>query len=91
MAIAPNTKEMFDILEPITLPIAKSWYPFNADCRVTKNSGKDVASDIIVKPMIMLLIFNFLDKEIEEFTNSCVPMNNNTIETRSWAKIKYIK
>ena len=42
VADAPNTKKMFEIFEPSTLPIAISALPFNAETTLVASSGSDV-------------------------------------------------
>ena len=50
-AAAPNTKPRLKMLEPIILPIAISFSPFLAATKEVTNSGSDVPSATMVRPI----------------------------------------
>ena len=50
--VAPRIKPMLAMLEPMTLPTAKSLLPASAACTLTSNSGMDVPMATIVKPIM---------------------------------------
>ncbi|GFZ87097.1 hypothetical protein GCM10011531_17830 [Aquaticitalea lipolytica] len=67
---------MFAILEPITFPKAISEEPSNAACKLTSNSGADVANETTVIPMTSLEILNLKDNATEERTKNSPPITN---------------
>ena len=48
----PKIRAIFDILDPITVPIAIASVPFNTDEIPTNISGAEVPSATIVKPIV---------------------------------------
>ena len=71
------------MLDPITLAIAKSFELIKAAFTLISNSGKDVAREIIVKPITALLILLSLAR----ITDPCIivqpPINNMDIDIQS--------
>jgi len=61
MEVIPNTKPMFAIFEPITLPKLISENPSKAACKLTSNSGNEVAKETTVNPITILEILNLND------------------------------
>ena len=76
IAVIPNTKPIFAILEPITFPNAMSDAPCNAACKLTNNSGAEVANDTTVIPITSLEILNLKDNATEERTKNSPPTTN---------------
>ena len=77
IAVIPNTKAIFAILEPITLPKAKSGEPFKAACKLTKSSGAEVANDTTVIPMINFDRFSLKDKPTADRTKNSPPITSS--------------
>jgi len=67
---------IFTIFEPITLESIISACQFNAARILTKNSGIDVPKAIIVKPITIGGILNFLAILVDQSTNKFQPYNN---------------
>ena len=51
MAATPVMSRVLKMFDPTTLPTARSAVPFNADTRLTQNSGADVPTATMVRPM----------------------------------------
>ena len=51
-AAVPSTNAKLEMLEPITLPKAKSGAPFSAEFKLTKSSGADVRKATTVRPTV---------------------------------------
>ena len=49
-----RTNAIFAILDPKTLPKARSGWPLKADCTLTINSGIEVANETTVIPTTIL-------------------------------------
>ena len=77
-AVIPKTKPILAILEPITLPNEMSENPSRAACRLTNNSGADVAKDTTVIPMTNLEILNLNDNATDDLTKNSPPTTNKT-------------
>ena len=73
IAVIPKTKPIFAMLDPITLPNEISEEPLNAACRLTNNSGAEVAKETTVKPITSLEIFNLKDSATEDLTKYSPP------------------
>ena len=80
----PKTKPMFAIFDPITLPIEISENPFNAACKLTNNSGAEVAKETTVKPITIFESLSLKDKPTEERTKNSPP----TTKSNNPKKIK---
>ena len=78
IAVIPNTKPMFAILDPMTFPKAISEKPPNAACKLTNNSGAEVANETTVNPMIIFEILNLKEMATEDLTKNSPPTTNNT-------------
>ena len=73
IVIIPNTKPIFAILEPKTLPIAKFGKPSRVAFRLTINSGADVANETTVIPIIILGIDNLNEISTDDLVNKSPP------------------
>jgi hypothetical protein len=73
MAVTPRTNPILAILDPTTLPNAKSGLPSIAAMTLTNNSGTEVAKDTTVRPTIILDIFSFSEIETEDLTRNSPP------------------
>ncbi len=69
---------MLAMLEPITLPRAISGDPSKAACKLTSNSGADVAKDTTVIPITNFEILNLKERATEDRTKNSPPTTNNT-------------
>ena len=76
MEVIPNTKPIFAILEPITLPKLISENPSKAACKLTSNSGNEVAKETTVNPITILEILNLNDNATEDRTKYSPPTTN---------------
>ena len=65
--ITPNTNPKLAILEPTTLPNAKSGKPSKAALILTISSGAEVANDTMVIPITILGIYNRKDNATADF------------------------
>ena len=61
------------MLEPTTFPSARSGYPSKAERMLTISSGREVAKDTMVIPMINLGIANLLDAPTAARNNHSPP------------------
>ena len=77
MAVIPNTNAMFAIFDPITLLIAMAGDPSKAACKLTNNSGTEVANETTVIPITILEMFNLKERPMEERTKNSPPKTNN--------------
>ncbi|GAA4818213.1 hypothetical protein GCM10023330_28840 [Litoribaculum gwangyangense] len=68
---------MFAILEPTTLLIAIAGEPVRAACKLTNNSGAEVAKETTVIPITILEMLNLNDKATDERTKNSPPTTNN--------------
>ena len=73
IVIIPNTKPIFAILEPNTLPIAKFGKPSRVAFRLTINSGADVANETTVIPIIIFGMDNFREISTDDLVNKSPP------------------
>ena len=73
IAHIPKINNKLDKLLPITLPIAISEYPFNADVTLINNSGIEVPIDTIVNPITISGIWNLLAILLPPFTKKSAP------------------
>ena len=76
-AVIPNTNPILAILEPIIFPKAISEYPLIAACKLTNNSGNEVANETTVIPITSFDNLNLNDKATEERTKNSPPTTNN--------------
>jgi len=72
-AAIPNIKRMFAMLLPITLPTAKSVFPWIAENRFTINSGADVPNATMVSPMTIGLTPSFFAMDDDPLTSASPP------------------
>ena len=82
----PKTKPMFAILEPTTLFIAIAGDPDNAACKLTNNSGAEVAKDTTVIPITIFEMLNLKDKATDARTKNSPPITNK-IKPRTTQRI----
>ena len=75
-AVKPNTKPILAMLDPTTLFIAIAGEPVKAACKLTSNSGTDVAKDTTVIPMTILEILNLKEIATEDLTKNSPPTTN---------------
>ena len=73
-SVIPKTNAKLAILEPITLPKAKSEYPFKAALILTISSGAEVAKETTVIPMMILGILSFNDMATAASINQSPPL-----------------
>ena len=73
IAVIPNTKPIFAILEPITLPKEISEKPSKAAFKLTINSGAEVAKETTVKPITILESLSLQDNPTEDLTKNSPP------------------
>ena len=76
MTVKANTNPRFAILDPTTLPMARSGWPVNADFTLTINSGAEVARETTVIPITILGIEKFSESATEAFINQSPPLIN---------------
>ena len=69
----PNIKAMFEIFDPMMVPIAKASLPFRTEDIPTNISGADVPSATIVKPIVNSLNPSFLASKEELSINLSAP------------------
>ena len=74
-AVHPRTKAMFAIFEPIELPNAILLLPSKTACKLTNNSGAEVAKATTVIPTTKVDIFILKANETEPFTKRSPPKN----------------
>ncbi|GAA4245804.1 hypothetical protein GCM10022292_29620 [Winogradskyella damuponensis] len=65
------------MLEPITFPNAMSDTPSKAACKLTNNSGAEVAKDTTVIPITSLDNLSLKDKPTAALTKKSPPITNN--------------
>lgn len=70
---------MLAILDPTTLPSARSGKPSNAAFTLTISSGAEVAKETMVMPIIILDIFSLKEKATADFNNQ-LPPNINKVK-----------
>lgn len=75
---SPSIISRLKLLLPSTLPKAASVYPFEADIRLTNNSGADVPKETIVRPMARLEILYFFAIEEDPLTRKSAPLTRIT-------------
>ena len=75
--VIPNTRAMLAMLEPITLPNAKSSEPLSVACKLTNSSGAEVAKETTVIPIINFDKFSLNDKPTEDRTKNSPPTTSN--------------
>ncbi|BCY29547.1 hypothetical protein KK2020170_24150 [Flavobacterium okayamense] len=73
----PRTNPTFPIFDPTTFPTAISGKPSKAAFILTIISGADVANETIVKPTIILDIFNRKDKPTDDFNSQLPPTTSS--------------
>ena len=69
---------MFAILEPITFPKAISLLPFKTACKLTNNSGAEVAKETTVIPTTKVEIRIFKAKATDPLTNNSPPKKSKS-------------
>ena len=74
MEVIPRTAKTLKILEPIKLPIDKSFSFFNAAIIEAENSGIDVPKDTIETEIILSLIPNERAIPVAPYTNHLDPI-----------------
>ena len=77
MAVTPSTQRRLKILDPTTLLIAMAGEPDSAACKLTNNSGAEVAKETTVIPITILESFNLKDRPTEDLTRNSPPITNN--------------
>lgn len=78
IAVIPKTRPIFAIFDPTTLLIAMAGDPLKAACKLTNNSGADVAKDTTVMPITNFEIFSLKESATEERTRYSPPTTNST-------------
>ena len=76
-AVKPNTRPILAMFEPIILPKAISGDPFRAACKLTSNSGAEVANETTVIPITSLDNLNLNDKATEDRTKNSPPITSS--------------
>lgn len=79
MAVMPRTSPIFEILDPITLPIARSGIPCKSALILTKSSGADVPNETIVIPINKGDILKYFARELPPRIRILPKNNNKTI------------
>jgi hypothetical protein len=69
----PSTKQMLQIFEPTTLPIAMPPWPLQLALILTTNSGALVPKATTVKPITSGLIPSLMANSDDPFTNHSAP------------------
>ena len=69
----PNIKAIFEIFDPIIVPIAKASLPFRTEDIPTNISGAEVPSATIVNPIVSSLNPSFLANKEELSINLSAP------------------
>lgn len=96
MAVIPRTNPKLAILEPMMFPREISENPLRAACKLTSNSGAEVAKETTVNPITILDMLNLKDKATAALTRNSPPTTSKARPTRInkmliiffWAKIK---
>ena len=70
IAVKPKTKPILAMLDPITLLRAMAGEPVRAACKLTINSGTDVANETTVIPITIFEILNLNYKTYFEDINN---------------------
>ena len=83
MAVIPKTNPILAILDPITLPRAISVTPSKAACKLTNNSGADVANDTTVIPMTNFEILSLNESPTDALTKKSPPTTSAAKPTRT--------
>ena len=78
MAVKPNTKPILAMLEPITFPKAISGDPSRAACKLTSNSGAEVAKETTVIPITSFDSLNLNDNATEDRTKNSPPITSKS-------------
>ena len=78
MAVKPNINPILAIFEPITLFMAIAGEPVKAACKLTNNSGTEVAKDTTVMPITIFEILNLKERATEDLTKNSPPTTNKT-------------
>ena len=78
IAVIPSTNPIFAMLDPITFPREISENPAKAACKLTNNSGAEVAKETTVNPIIILEILNLKEIATEDLTKNSPPTTNKT-------------
>ena len=73
IAVIPKTKPILAILDPMIFPKEISENPSKAACKLTSNSGAEVAKDTTVSPITIREIFILKDKATEDRTKNSPP------------------
>ena len=73
---------MFTIFEPITFPKAISLLPFKTACKLTNNSGAELAKETNVILTTKLETSNLKTRENEPLTNNSKPKKRNINSSR---------
>ena len=81
VAVMPTMNNELKILDPTTLPTAKSGVPFSADIRLTQNSGILVPMATTVRPITICGIFMRSATATEPSVRRSAPHNTRTIPT----------
>ena len=76
-AVMPSTNAIFAILEPTTFPKAISLLPANTACKLTNNSGAEVAKETTVIPTTKVEMRIRKDKATEPLTKNSPPKYSN--------------
>ncbi len=77
IAVIPKTNPILAILDPITFPSAISETPSKAACKLTNNSGAEVAKDTTVIPITSLEILSLKESPTDALTKKSPPTTNN--------------
>lgn len=77
IAVIPKTSPIFAIFEPITFPKEISENPFKAACKLTINSGAEVANETTVSPITIFDKFNLKESATEDRTKNSPPITNS--------------
>ena len=72
-----STNPRFAMLDPTTLPSARSGKPSKAALTLTMSSGAEVAKETTVIPIIILDMFNLRDKATADFRSQLPPRISN--------------
>jgi len=91
MAVIPKTNPILAILDPITFPKEISETPSKAACKLTSNSGAEVAKDTTVIPMTNLDSLSLKDKPTEALTKKSPPTTNKAKPIRTRNTLIYLQ
>ena len=73
IAVIPSTNPRLAILDPITFPSEISEKPARAACKLTSNSGAEVAKDTTVNPITIFDNLSLKDKPIDDLNKNSPP------------------